>query len=292
VRCHLQSSFREDPTLLTDLFVLLDRAFGLDLSGQERAARALGGLWDEISTPFVHREDGRLVGHVGVLAIPMRLEGRSTRVGGIHAVATDPAHRGRGHARRLLGEALAWCDGRFETLVLGTAIPDFYAPAGFRVIPTHRFVWRGVPPDASVRRALRRLDCADPGDRRLLHRLLDARVPLSDRLGILPERTVFLFNQARSPLYYSAELDLVVALEREADTLRLFDVVCAKLPPLSSLLEACGGAERVELYFTPDRFGGPFEAEPHVLGGDDFMMARGPFPPEGRELMWPPSARC
>jgi hypothetical protein len=50
--------------------------------------------------------------------------------------------------------------------------------------------------------------------------------------------------------------------------------------------------ERVEVYFCPDRLGGDLAPEPHALGGDDWLMVHGEFPPEGKPCMLPRTARC
>ena len=90
----------------------------------ERAG-ALGFHWTAVSTPFVHRDDGRVVAHVGVIEQPLIVAGERRWVGFIHGVCTDPAHRRRGHAHALMEAALAHCRERSATQVLTTQIPDF-----------------------------------------------------------------------------------------------------------------------------------------------------------------------
>ena len=45
-------------------------------------------------------------------------------------------------------------------------------------------------------------------------------------------------------------------------------------------------------YFCPDQLAGDLAPELHTLGGDDWLMVRGEFPPEGRPCMLPRTARC
>ncbi len=145
-------------------------------------AEALGFAWAAVSTPFVRREGERVVGHVGLIELPLVVAGQTVRVGSIHAVCADPERRGRGLGAALMQDALAACARRYETVVLTTEIPQFYARFGFRAVREHAFAralsaasWR-PPPGA------RRLTEA-PDDVRLLHRLLAGRAPVSDRLG-------------------------------------------------------------------------------------------------------------
>lgn len=287
-----------------DIASLLDRVWpGL------RAAIALGErlgfAWSDISTPFVRRERGRVVAHVGVIALDLMIEGRRRTVGAVHAVCTDPEARGRGLARAVMEEVLHHAAGRWETLVLTTTIPAFYEAFGFRAIGEHRFACevaprrpRGVP--------ARPLDVAAADDVRRLRWLLRERAPVSSRLGVLERGEVFVLAEllARgdfSGARYLADLDAVVACVVQGDTLVLHDVVARELPPLDALRERVApAARRVVAFFTPDRLDAPFVAEPYdraraVAEGRDWfvgLMARGPLAIAGGPFMMPFAARC
>ena len=261
----------------------------------ERIVRAgrLGFAWESVSTPFVALDGERVIAHVGVLEVPIVVAGRSQVVGGIHAVATDPDHRGRGHARALLTEAIEHCRPRFETLVLTTAIPRFYERLGFRPVREHAFRGRVAPRPAPPAGEVRPLSLDDPGDVALLRRLLAARAPVSCRLGPVEPGTIFgiaCLLQAGRPeiLHYVAPLDAVVACERRGPVLMLHDVVSAVIPRLPALLEWLGeGVEEVLTLFTPDRVGGPLVPQP----GPIELMVLGPLAVEGLPMMLPPYSR-
>jgi hypothetical protein len=191
----------------------------------------------------------------------------------------------------LMSEVMRWCEDRYQTLVLTTSQPFLYEPFGFRVMPECRFI--GLLPGAREGPGLRKLDFGRPRDVALLRRALTERAPVSLSLGIVREQAVFAFNEARRALHYSDKLDAVLSLEIEGTTLRLFDVVGKKLPQLSEIVEIIAvPIERVEVYFCPDQLGGDLTPESHALGGDDLLMVRGSFPPEGKPFMLPRSARC
>jgi predicted N-acetyltransferase YhbS len=288
------------PDVERDLSELFGRVWPR-LPGAIRRAAALGFSWRAVSTPFVRREHGRAVAHVGVIEQPLVVAGERRRVGFIHAVCTDPAQRRRGHARALLEAALAHCGGRCETQVLTTQIPDFYARFGFRVVPQHAFS-RPLPRPraAAVGHAL----SETAADGRRLRRLLAARAPVSERLGTCEDGTVFVFallltwgdlSRAR----YHESLDVVTVHEVHDRTLVLYDVAGATIPPLPALAEAIGAdADRVVTLFVPDRLGDGFTAEPWdarraaALGDHDFVdvMVRGPLDVAG-PFMLPALAR-
>jgi GNAT superfamily N-acetyltransferase len=289
------------PPLDPRLGALLARVWPA-LPGAVGRAEALGASWTAVSTPFVAWEDGRAVGHVGVIELPLVVGGRPCRVGSIHAVCTDPDRRGRGLGGRLVREALAACRDRYETVVLTTLIPQFYVPFGFRPVREHAFsrALPAVTPGPGGRPLT-----AAPADAALLRRLLGRRAPVSERLGSLEDGDVFLVALMLtwgdlSRVRYHADLDAVTVHEVRDGTLVLYDVVAATIPALPALAAAVGGgAERVVTFFAPDRLGDGFAAEPwdvartEALGGDWFagLMARGPFAVEADAFMLPPLSR-
>jgi len=266
-------------------------------------AGALGSPWAAVSTPFIRREGERVVGHVGVIELPLVLAGRPVRVASIHAVCTDPERRGHGVGAALMEEALAACAQRYATVVLTTEIPDFYARFGFRVVREHAFA-RTLPEAARRPSRARRLTEA-PDDVALLRRLLEGRAPVSERLGSLEAGSVFLVALLLtwgdlSRLHYHATLDVATVHEVRDRTLVLYDVVGAVIPPLDTLLDAIGAdADRIVTFFSPDRLGEGFEPVPWDAGraaahGDAWfagLMVHGPLPGDGDPLMLPPLSR-
>jgi GNAT superfamily N-acetyltransferase len=259
----------------------------------ERAG-AMGFRWADVSSPFVRWRGDRAIAHVGVIDLPLVMDGRRVRVGSVHAVCTEPAERGRGHCRALLEEALAFCDARYETVVLTTLIPELYAKFGFRPLREHGFV-RALTSTRPARPApdLRPLSADAPDDVRLLRRLLARRAPVSARVGSVEDGTVFVVALLLmwgdfSRVHYHEALDVVTVHEVHDRTLVLYDVVGSALPTLERLREGID-ADRAVVLFPPERLGDGFDAEPwdraraQDLGyrDDAILMARGPFVESG-----------
>jgi GNAT superfamily N-acetyltransferase len=266
-------------------------------------AEHLGFAWTAVSTPFVRRAGNRVVGHAGVIELSLVIAGRPRRIGSVHAVCTDPERRGQGLGRAVMEDLLTGCAARFDTLVLTTAIPDFYAKWGFRSVREHAFA-RALP--VAPRHAARGRVLTDAADDvRLLRRLLAGRTPVSHRLGALDGDVVFVIALLLtwgdfSRVHYHAGLDVVTVHEVRDRTLALYDVIGAAIPPLDALAGAVGAeADRVVTFFVPDRLGEGFQAEPWDAGraaahGDAWfagLMARGPLGVEDAALMLPPLAR-
>jgi predicted N-acetyltransferase YhbS len=281
-------SYSDDASLEDRVFALLETWF-VGIDARRRAAARLGSTWEGCSTPFVHEIDGRLVSHVGLLDMPYVLNGQEVRVGGIHGVCTLESQRRKGHFRRIMEEALDFCESRFYTLELGTENPEYYEPFGFRVVPEHRFVARVR--SSRGRPGFRPIDPARADDLELLDRFLLDRTPVSKRLGVVGERDVFKFSQGTKGLHHSETLDCLAVFEIENSRLSLYDVVSTQLPSIDELLAQISAViDQIEFYFSPDRF--DVEARPELHRYlDDHYMVRGPFAAESELFMVPPPAR-
>jgi predicted N-acetyltransferase YhbS len=287
----MKHSFSDNPALSERLFDLLDTVFP-GVRQVARNARALGASWESVSTPFIHFERGRAVAHVGVIELSLVLLGQTVTVGSIHGVATHPNARRRGHFRRLMEEALQYCADRYETLILTTEHPEYFAPFGFRVVQEHLFTVKCD--SAGGNDGFRLLDMRQAGELALLHRLLEERQAISQVVGVVNEKAVFCFNEGSRPLHYAADLDVIVCLELEERRLKLFDIVGPKIPPLAHVIERIPQPlDEVATCFSADQLAEKAEATPYVLDhdGPSYLMVRGPFAAEGQPFTLPRSAR-
>ncbi len=287
----LKRAYRDDPTLLSRVFDLLDTAFPY-LRSMAQSGPGLGPPWEAQSTPFVRFDSDLAITHVGRLEIPFVLMGHRVRVGGIHAVCTHPAHRRRGYFRQAMTEALEDSDRYYKTLLLYTAQPELYEPFGFRELGEHLFRAPWSAPTQGVR-GFRELDLYEPNDLRLAERLLAAREPVSNTVGVVDEVGLFGFNEGKRPLRYAEDLQVIVCLELDGTRLKLFDVVGPRLCSLAEIIERIPQPiDEIEFYFSPDRFDTEARAVPYLVDGDSHLMVRGSFAAEGQPFMIPRSARC
>src|SRR5262245_9520682 len=105
------------PIPIASLFDLLEETFpGVDAA--RARAQEFGATWESVSTPFVVEERGRILSHVGLLSIPLVIDGRRVVVGGVHGVATRAELRRRGLYRSLMERLLPHADARNATLIL------------------------------------------------------------------------------------------------------------------------------------------------------------------------------
>src|SRR5690606_16688035 len=119
-----------DPELRHSTLELLGRTW-TKLPAAIARARAWGADWCELSTPFVELDEGRVVAHVGIIELPLLLDGRRRRYAGIRAVCTEVSRRGRGHMRAAMTRALAHVDAQFDGALLWANDPEIYGRFGF-----------------------------------------------------------------------------------------------------------------------------------------------------------------
>lgn len=255
-------------------------------------ARRWGGDWFEVSTPFVRSDGERPVSVVGVIEMPLRVLGADVIAAGVHGVCTHPAHRGRGHFRSAMEEALGFVDSFASLALLWTEEPAIYERFGFRRVVEEiaRVELAPIPPRGEPPR---RLDPARDEDLALLRRVLATRAPVSERLATRDRGAHFLIDLAlhgslAPALVHLPALDAIACVETERGVLRIHDVIGARIPPLTELLAHLGSEGRaIELAVTPDLlWDGPITRAPH--DASDVLMVRGPLavePPVALSVM-------
>ncbi len=289
-----------DPSLRSGTLELLAGIWTRLPAAVERS-RAWGADWFEVSTPFIHVEDGRVVAHVGVLEIPVVLEGRPQTVAGIHAVCSHAEHRRRGHVRALMERALAWVDERHATAMLWANDPGLYNRFGFVARPESIFVGSvsvrsSARADSDSSNKLRPLMLDQPEDLAFVRERLARRGPVSSHVAAAGPGWLALLDLALwtpgPSLAYLPELDCIVVYTIRERFLDLYDVIADRMPTLGEIAGQLGSRiDTAVVYFSPDSLDAPdLVAEPTVLIDD--LMIRGPWPTGERAFAYSPLGRC
>jgi aminoglycoside 2'-N-acetyltransferase I len=114
----------EEVTALRELF---GAAWGHDGDEftDEDLAHAVGGLH------FILEEGDTIVAHASVVERELRTSGHRLATGYVEAVATWPAHQGRGHGTAVIREVNEYIDQTFQLGALATGAADFYERLGW-----------------------------------------------------------------------------------------------------------------------------------------------------------------
>ncbi len=266
--------FRDDPVFRESFFDLARRVFELNFTGWHRA-----GCWGERYIPYALCSGDAVVANISVNRIDTGWRGRRRRYVQLGTVMTDPAHRGRGLARRLMESVLEeWrpkCDAVY--LYANSSVLDFYPRFGFR----RRVEYRARMACGPGRGGAVRLDMENPGDREILLRRYRKSNPFSE-LPMFDNPGLLMFHccsHLRDSVFFIPEADLAAVAVRDGGTLHCFDLFGGGGYPLRRALSflADESTREAVLGFTPRDSGG-CEMEP--VAGDDALFVLG----EGEDL--------
>ena len=264
-----------DPELRQSTLELLGHTW-TKLPAAVTRARAWGADWCELSTPFLEFSESRVVAHVGVIELPLLLDGVRRRFAGIHAVCTEVSQRNRGHMRAAMARALEHVDAHFDGALLWANDPAIYGRFGFVAREESMFVG---PVQGGARGHVQPLSPTDADDLALLREHLTRRTPASLRSDVVDATTLTLIDlalwQPGPSLALLPDLDCIVVYRVRERFLDLYDVIAKQPVALDGLAARLG--EHIDtaiVYFTPDRLdAAQLRAEPTVL--IDTLMVRG-----------------
>jgi ribosomal protein S18 acetylase RimI-like enzyme len=281
------TAYHDDDERRRALIAFVRSIHGLDLTAWDEA-----GYWDPRYRPFSLFDGDDVVSNVCVYSMRMVVNGEPTDLAQISAVGTAEPQRQRGLNSELTRRALAWADERhaFTFLFADEEAVAYYRKRGFEPLDETR---PRVRPEARPPMpGARKLDLNEPADRRFFAEAVQARAPVSNRLGALePRLTMFhaLYGYLGDLLAVD-ELGAVVACSRSAGMLTISDVVAPVMPDFKELYPylASGEAEDVTFDFECDALGvQPFERIPY----DGGAHVRGASPLRS-PIVFPETARA
>jgi predicted N-acetyltransferase YhbS len=133
---------------LYDLVDLANRVFRAGRPGDMSAEYPLVFELPNVEHLMVARSGGRVVSHAGICLRDASILGAPVRVSSIGAVATDPEHRGKGLASRLMAEARRHSVERGASLMLISGGRGMYHRLGYVEVGAFlRYTVPAGPPD-------------------------------------------------------------------------------------------------------------------------------------------------
>jgi hypothetical protein len=171
-----------------------------------------------------------------------------------------------------------------------TDSPDLYKPFGFRVLREHYFT-ASYMHEPGINTNVKKLDFSNEDDFQRITDIFHNKVRLSQYFAPISYWESFAYSSYyHEKLYLVEELDTVIVFEVKEDTLKLYDVVSAKLPILEDICTHIPYPfTKIELYFSPDQFT-TIPLEPVLVNSQDCLMVRGPFSMEKGYFKFPITA--
>lgn len=274
-----RSDYAQTTEGLSELKNLIRDVFAIDISPLDR----LGHDTSVIAFGWWHHD--RLIANISLYERQLFLSGDRVSALGVQSVAVRPQWRGKGLFRDLMRRALQHSDELTELMILATETPSLYRPFGFRQI--RETVFNAGWASRQSQAICRDLSLDANEDVAMLLNLFPRRAPTSLFASACDHPSLFFLKAALTPeirLVHLPDLDAIVAIRIDGNTLILLDIVAPKIPTLEDILAHLDfEGNRIELHLTPDRLGWRPEGQQSVDRG---YMVRGPFPVEGSAYMF------
>ena len=250
----LVSDYRNNESLKENFNTLAMKTFELDFRGWYKK-----GYWDEKYIPYSFVDEGKVIANASINKMSIVINGKMCEGIQIGTVMTDENYRNQGLAKQLMQHIMKeyenTCD--FMYLFANDTVLDFYPKFGFTRLNESEFSLDlakssiQMNKDAKVKRLTIEIDLA------LLEKFAKNRHVNSTILDVENNESLLMFYFTlafREAIFYVENLETIVLMEEEEDTLHIFDIISLKVPNIEAVLASIvkETTKKVVFYFTPD----------------------------------------
>ncbi|WP_399632489.1 GNAT family N-acetyltransferase [Sporosarcina sp. SG10008] len=250
----LVSDYRNNESLKENFNTLAMKTFELDFRGWYKK-----GYWDEKYIPYSFVDEGKVIANASINKMSIVINGKMCEGIQIGTVMTDEDYRNQGLAKQLMQHIMKeyenTCD--FMYLFANDTVLDFYPKFGFTRLNESEFSLDlakssiQMNKDAKVKRLTIEIDLA------LLEKFAENRHVNSTILDVENNESLLMFYFTlafREAIFYVENLETIVLMEEEEDTLHIFDIISLKVPNIEAVLASIvkETTKKVVFYFTPD----------------------------------------
>lgn len=249
------SNYQNDEILRKSFNQLANDIFGIDFEQWFQ-----NGCWDKNYICHSVVINQKVVSNVSVNKMNLIIDGTSQRAIQIGTVMTHPDYRGNGFSGALMKHVLETYRDECEVFYLfaNDSVHHFYPKFGFTPCNEVHFSMK-VAPISIVNNGLRKIDCANEEDLKMINKILQTRTPVSNQFGISDNQGIFMFyalNVFQDSIYLFEDEGAIIVYQSEGNVLHLYDVVSKSRIDLVRLLSHISNrdTEIIQFYFTPDCF--------------------------------------
>ncbi|MET3657117.1 GNAT family N-acetyltransferase [Sporosarcina psychrophila] len=250
----LVSDYRNNESLKEKFNTLAMKTFELDFRGWYNK-----GYWDDKYIPYSFVDEGKVIANASINKMSIVINGKMCEGIQIGTVMTDENYRNQGLAKQLMQHIMKeyenTCD--FMYLFANDTVLDFYPKFGFTRLNESEFSLDlakssiQMNKDAKVKRLTIEIDLA------LLEKFAKNRHVNSTILDVENNESLLMFYFTlafREAIFYVENLETIVLMEEEEDTLHIFDIISLNVPNIEAVLASIVKeiTKKVVFYFTPD----------------------------------------
>lgn len=249
----LIKEYREDIEIRKSFSALAQETFDLDFEDWFKK-----DLCNENYINYSYAFKGKVVGNVSVNLFDLVINGKIYKSIQLGTVMCDKAHRNKGLIRRLMNEVFKDWEEKVDLIYLyaNDTVLDFYPKFGFKKKEETLFQIDGQDINQKIT-SIRKLNLDNNEEFELLDRLCKGRVPVSNKLGVINDLwplKVYCTYMFRNSLYYLANEDIIIVMDKKDDTINLFDIISKNSFILDDILEkiTSGGEKKINIDFVPE----------------------------------------
>lgn len=250
----LVSDYRNNESLKEKFNTLAMKTFELDFRGWYNR-----GYWDDKYIPYSFVDEGKVIANASINKMSIVINGKMCEGIQIGTVMTDENYRNQGLAKQLMQHIMKeyenTCD--FMYLFANDTVLDFYPKFGFTRLNESEFSLDlakssiQMNKDAKVKRLTIEIDLA------LLEKFAKNRHVNSTILDVENNESLLMFYFTlafREAIFYVENLETIVLMEEEEDTLHIFDIISLNVQNIEAVLASIvkETTKKVVFNFTPD----------------------------------------
>ncbi|MGE8000734.1 GNAT family N-acetyltransferase [Lysinibacillus sp. NPDC093190] len=249
----LVSDYRNNESLKESFNALTMKTFELDFRGWYNR-----GYWNDKYIPYSFVDEGKVISNASVNKMSIIIDGKMYKGIQIGTVMTDENYRNKGLAKQLMQHIMKEYENTYDFMYLfaNDTVLDFYPKFGFTRLHESEFsldlakssIQRSI--DAKVKQL------TIENDLTLIEKFAENRHVNSMILDVENNESLLMFYFTLvfyEAIFYVEDLETIVLMEEEEDTLHIFDIISLNEPDVEAVLASIVNetTKKVIFNFTP-----------------------------------------
>ena len=250
----LVSDYRNNESLKESFNALAMKTFKLDFRDWYNK-----GYWNDTYIPYSFVDEGKIVSNASINKMSVIINDKMYKGIQIGTVMTDEDYRNQGLARQLMQHIMKEyennCD--FMYLFANDTVLDFYPKFGFTRLNESEFSLDLAKSSIKIKVNAKVKQLTIEQDLVLLEKFAENRHVNSRNLDVEHNESLLMFYFTivfHEAIFYLEDLETIVLMEEEEDTLHIFDIISLNAHNVEAVLASVvkKTTKTVIFYFTPD----------------------------------------
>jgi len=250
----LVSNYRDNESLKQSFNSLAMKTFNLDFRGWYDK-----GYWNDNYIPYSFVDAGKVISNASFNKMSVIINGETYKAIQVGTVMTDENYRNQGLAKQLMQHIMKEyensCD--FIYLFANETVLDFYPKFGFTRLDESEFSVDLAKSSIQMKTEAKVKQLTIENDLALLEKFAKNRHVNSRVLDVEQNESLLLFYFTlvfHEAMFYIEDLETIVLMEQEEDTVRIFDIISLQAPNVEAVLASIvkQTTKTVVFSFTPD----------------------------------------